>query len=87
MTNQAQHRTLHAHPAPRSDLRDLAAHLNRMIQAGELAICLEINAAESIARFSYLEADGVQGIALIAKVAVGDRVAVSPKGRRNGSPR
>ena len=84
MTTRTQHRTLRSQPLPRSDLRDLAAHLNRMIVAGELAICLEINAAESVARFSYLEADGVQGIALIAKVAVGDRVAQPTKKHGRG---
>ena len=81
MNERIQHRTLRAQPAPRSDLRDLAAHLNRMIQAGELAICLEVNAAESVARFSYLNVDGVEGLALIAKVAGAAKVATLPKGR------
>ena len=82
MNERIQHRALRAQPAQRSDLRDLAAHLNRMIAAGELAICLEVNAAESVARFSYLNVDGVEGIALVAKVATADRVATLPKGVR-----
>ena len=79
MTTQAQHRNWQAHQAT-PKLGALAKLLNSMIDDGSLCIALEVDAAESKAKFIPLVVgDNKQGIVLVATVAAADRVATLPK--------
>ena len=80
MTTRAQHRNWQAHQAT-PKLGALAKLLNSMIDDGSLCIALEVDAAESKAKFVPLVVDGKQGIVFLATVATADRVATLPKGR------
>ena len=83
MTTQTQHRNWTAYQA-KPKLGGLAKLLNDMIADGSLCIALEVNAAESKAKFVPMVVDGKQGIVFLAQVSAADRVATLPKGRRNG---
>ena len=75
---QAQHRNWQAHQA-KPKLGALAKLLNDMIEDGSLCIALEVDAAESKAKFIPLVVDGKQGILFLAVVGAADRVATLPK--------